>query len=379
MANIDGNTMVLVVSDRHLGASKGWKEEFRDFLKDVKDKVYDSGLNKLKALLILGDFFDLITDCYEDISNDFKEIYGFLDKLIEKGIHVITTPGNHEISIRKNCEKKFRKRKNKMIKKFRDKDLDNIFLNEENVCQYIILKTRKDDDEKLRWELVTYDSRKEFRIINNDRTKNLGKIPDDNPVSENYKCLLTHGFQFEPPETGWLLKLIWAILLKMPDFVKEIFNVLWNDIIKNVDEPPIKKVNKTTIKQRIKANKSKLKKLKRSQRYSYYLFRYLIIKELIKEEEHRAAIEDNRLFNKEIEFTFLPTVQDIGISHVIYGHSHTKQDTVTTTDGKIPLINSGGWQQVHDPTFVEIRINGDIIVKSLSAKTMEEPVSPPIE
>ncbi|MFX1338727.1 MAG: hypothetical protein ACFFDK_08970, partial [Promethearchaeota archaeon] len=50
--------MVLVVSDQHLGALKSWDEEFKIFLDGVIEKLNNKSLNKLKAFLIIGDFFD---------------------------------------------------------------------------------------------------------------------------------------------------------------------------------------------------------------------------------------------------------------------------------------------------------------------------------
>ena len=127
-ANINENTMVLVVSDQHLGALKSKDEEFKTFLDEIIERRENEALKNLKALLILGDFFDLIMDTYKSISREFEEIYERLDTLIENGIHVITTLGNHEISIRKPYEKRFTWRKKKLIRKFRRKKLKKNFL-----------------------------------------------------------------------------------------------------------------------------------------------------------------------------------------------------------------------------------------------------------
>lgn len=356
--NINEDTMVLVVSDQHLGASKTKDEEFKTFLDEIIDKLNNNALKKLKALLILGDFFDLIMDTYKGISREFKEIYERLDVLIKKDIHVITTLGNHEISIRKPYEKRFTRRKKKLIRKFRRKKLRNEFLKKENVCQYILL--RKNENERL--EMVTYDSKKYIDKIKIVKSEILSKIPDEGPLSGAYKCILTHGFQFEPEKYSFFAA-IWSVLLKMPGFIKGIFDVLWNDIIKTPGKTAIEKIDKATIKQRMEEKKIKLKK---TQRISYFFLKRWIIKELVKEEEHRAAIKDNKEFNKVIEESYIDDFLNLGITHVIYGHSHTKQDTIDIK--RIPVFNTGGWQQVPEPTFIEIHSNGDIKVKAYTQK-----------
>ena len=345
-ANINENTMVLVVSDQHLGALQSKDEEFKAFLDEIIERR--ENLKNLKALLILGDFFDLIMDTYKGISREFKDIYEHLDTLIEKKIHVITTLGNHEISIRKPYEKRFTWRKKKLIRKFRRKKLRHEFLTKKNVCQYILL--RKNENGQL--EMVTYDSKKHIDKIKIVKKEILCKIPDEGPLSGAFKCILTHGFQFEP-ETDRA-----KVLLEF-GFIKVIFDVLWNEIIKTPGKTALQKIDKASIKQRMKDKKLKFKK---TQRISYFFLKRWIIKELVKEEEHRAAIEDNKEFNKVIEESYIDDFSDLGITHVIYGHSHTKQDTIDVKG--TPVFNTGGWQQVPEATFIEIHSNGEIKIKA---------------
>ncbi len=257
----------------------------------------------------------------------------------------------------------------KMIRKFRRKKLRNEFLKEENVCQYILL--RKNENEQL--EMVTYDSKKDIDKINSIKSEILGKIPDEGSLRGGYKCILTHGFQFEPEKYS-VLALIWSFLLKMPCLIKGLFDILWNEVIKTADKPAIEKIDKAIIKQRIKENTHTLKK---SQRISYFFLKRWIIKELVKEEEHRAAIKDNEEFNKVIEKFYIDDFLNLGITHVIYGLSHTKQETIKI--GGLPVFNTGGWQQVSEPSFIEILSNGDIEVESFNlAETVEDPITPSI-
>ena len=53
--------MILVISDVHLGASKVLYDEFKFFLRQL---IKNS--EKLEALVILGDFFDVIMENMRD-------------------------------------------------------------------------------------------------------------------------------------------------------------------------------------------------------------------------------------------------------------------------------------------------------------------------
>lgn len=356
--NISNDTMVLIASDQHLGARKSKSEEFKAFLDQVIYKLDNEMLKKLKAFLLLGDFFDIVMDTYKDISTDFKEIYNRLDVLLENGIHVIITLGNHEISIRKPLEKRFKRRKNKMVRKFQRKKLRNKFLKRENMCQYIVL--RKNENEQL--EMITYDSKNHIDKTRFVKAEILGNIPHEGPLKGRYKCLFTHGFQFEPEKFSFFA-LIWCFLLRMPGFIKELFDILWNGIIKTPERPAIEQIDKAEFNRRIKENK---KMLNKKQKISYFLFKRFILKELVKEAERRAAIKDNSEFNKVIEESYIDDFLELGITHVVYGHSHTKQEDVVIKG--VPVFNTGGWQQVSEPAFIEIHSNGDIRVKSYTQK-----------
>ncbi|MFX1338728.1 MAG: hypothetical protein ACFFDK_08975, partial [Promethearchaeota archaeon] len=299
-----------------------------------------------------------VMDTYKDIAKDFKEIYERLDYLIKKKVHVIIALGNHEISTRKPYEKKFKRRKNKMIRKFQRKKLRNEFLKRENMCQYIIL--RKNENEQL--EMVTYDSKMHIDKIKIVKKETLGNIPNEGPLKGRYKCILTHGFQFEPKKYSFFA-LIWAFILKTPGFIKELFDILWNGIIKTPERPVIEQIDKAEFKRRIKENKDMLNK---KQKISYFLFKRLILKELVKEAKHKAAIKDNREFNNVIKESYIDDFLKLGITHIIYGHSHTKQDDITING--VPVLNPGGWQQVSEPGFIEIHSNGDIKVKTYTQK-----------
>lgn len=116
-----------------------YKEGLYQFL--VKANGYFS---ELKALIFLGDFFDLCTDSLEDIVNKQKNIFKLMHKfMLEKEISIFFTLGNHEIPVNGNYERKFKRRKRKFVKKLNKKLKKHLnkpnFFSTDCFCQYIIL------------------------------------------------------------------------------------------------------------------------------------------------------------------------------------------------------------------------------------------------
>ena len=94
--DFDDNIVVLVVSDVHLGASGAYHDDFITFLRNLNSKKEEGNLKQLKAILILGDFFDLCMDSYKDLSNEDTNlmIYDNLINLQNQNINILITLGN---------------------------------------------------------------------------------------------------------------------------------------------------------------------------------------------------------------------------------------------------------------------------------------------
>ncbi len=152
---------------------------FHDFLVNIKDEAYGSGL---KALIILGDFFDLCTELpktlldNEDIGKIFNLLLDLRDKL---NINLIFVLGNHEIPVTGNYNDKFQQRKIKFLKKFKDSKYGMLF-NEEYFCQFVLLRKQNGND-----TLCLYDSKQ-------DIYKPQGKkiIINNLKLSDDFQCLM---------------------------------------------------------------------------------------------------------------------------------------------------------------------------------------------
>jgi len=244
MYELENDTIVVVVSDVHVGAMINHHAIFIEFLKQVRRNP-----KNLQAVIILGDFFDVIMESVRDYckrlyfpgrfrdghtksfiymdekTRNYDKIFLGLKKLIDKKIRVFFTLGNHEIKIIGNLEKWFFKRKKKLVEEFEKFNFKytNIF-NLKNIWQYFILTA---DEGK--WKLGFYDSKKE---IINQKKENIYSFDKVQTHIDSYNCLMTHGIQFET----WLRKygggIPWYLGLKSPDAIKEVGNLLYNKVIK---------------------------------------------------------------------------------------------------------------------------------------------------
>jgi len=100
MINFNRFTLAIVVSDIHIGTEYSRIDEFTAFLKNIYLMKVDNKLPFLKALIILGDLFDLNASSFEDLcfNRQYFRIYKILDKIKDTNIETIITLGNHEIS-----------------------------------------------------------------------------------------------------------------------------------------------------------------------------------------------------------------------------------------------------------------------------------------
>ncbi len=125
----------------------------------------------------------LIDRQYTKVFNDKKRK---LSKLNQAKIPVVFSLGNHEISVTGDIETNFETHKDDFINDFNCP----ILLNKGNIGQYIeIRKVGTNLSINLYKSLSLYD----------DNSGNYQSIPIDVTIEEkgDFKCLLTHGHQFE--------------------------------------------------------------------------------------------------------------------------------------------------------------------------------------
>lgn len=341
------NPKILVVSDVHLGAMKSKLGLFHKYLENIKDEAYG---RSLKALIILGDFFDLCTELPKTLL-DNTNIAKILNLLLEirdtLKISLIFVLGNHEIPVTGNYNKKFNQRKKKFLKKFEDSNYATLF-KEESFCQYVLLRKQNGSD-----TLCLYDSKKDIYNSPVDKI-----IIDNLELGDEFKCLMMHGFQFDSNFFRFLAGTIWRSLIKSDDIdIKEAFDYLWNGVIKKGKR--VKSVSFNDMKKKITKTKGPLPgHFSNMTTLEFSLFR--LDMRILEEWEKARKIQ---YYHEGIKSFFDNKLSSI--NNVIYGHSHNSGSTVLMINSQeVNTINDGAWQHV-DPTIVEIRPKGKIKAKSL--------------
>ncbi|MBD3228471.1 MAG: hypothetical protein GF329_09805 [Candidatus Lokiarchaeota archaeon] len=336
--------LALIISDTHLGASGSRYKKFEDFLENIMEKISEENelCKNLQCIILLGDVFDLVCDSYKDISKDYKDIFELLDRFKEKNLEIIIVLGNHDISVRGDWDKTFNDRKKKLVKKFRKANFTPNFLKIENLCQYLLLSNDED-----RWKLSLYNTSKifdtePFRRIKLSEVRNLNGF---------HSILLTHGHQFYPEKTRSAAS-VWEFCLGAPDFIKEIFNYIWNIALKNGKDP-----EKINIKAELNDQQDEIEKkfnLKLNSKKKDRIKKFsLKIKEI-------KALRES-LKNSEVSVrSLLP--KNLTLSRIIFGHTH--QVEIFHKDN-IEFINTGAWQHVL-PSFTFIYPNGNIKIRILN-------------
>jgi len=368
MTDFNTDTICLAVSDVHLGASGSRHTEFELFLKEILNEIDRENLKNLKALFLIGDFFDLIMDSFHDITDDYEDIYRSLDRLINRGIYVVFFLGNHEISVVLNefssgdhvSKEMVRRRKLKFLRRlkeaFKENNLKFKFLNEKYFCQYAILGKNA---QKI-WELSLFES--EEQIKHNEALNYKELLPFTGDQSE-YQCLLAHGYQFFEEELDIAGK-IWYLCLKFPDMIKEVVNFLWNEVFKEMS----KNIQDFDIKDAINQWKNVIE---RNYKISLNYFNKYLVKELIllieKSENFRKSIYDK--YDVLVDYIKRKIVSASGvITNVVFGHTHK---AVNFNYDGLEIANTGSWHHTKNPTFIQILANGDMILGKYSHPKVE--------
>lgn len=354
MNSISDSPKILVVSDVHLGALYSRFELFKLFL--AKFRAGDYGTN-IKAIILLGDLFDLCTDCCRDISRDYEEIYKNLDIITTKdNIHLFFVLGNHEVPVTGDYDKEFQDRKLDFIDKFREQfkkyRINVHFLTKQHFFQYVILQK---DNHLIK--LLLLDSKNQ--IASAPLIKSLVKHEMPMIEDKKFKCLLIHGYQFDTMKfLGNKTKLescgpIWSLCINSPDKLKEIFNVCWNTIIKPIMEHATNKC--ALFLQELKKLEVKIKK-------KFHKDLDDLINNNLEIEQIQKQATFSNYEDEIVKFLFNKHYADT--THVVFGHTHKPKDTIKHQKVNIYITNAGAWQRLKRPSFVEIDLsNLQIVLK----------------
>ena len=369
MTDFNAETISLAVSDVHLGASGSKHTEFQLFLKEILDKIDQHKLKKLKALFLIGDFFDLIMDSFHDITDNYEDIYRSLDHLRNRGIYVVFFLGNHEISVIRNefssgdykSKEIVRRRKLKFLRSlkgaFKGNNLRFRFLKEKYFCQYAILGKNAEGT----WELSLFESEEQIKTNMPLNRKILSRFTG---AQSEYRCLLAHGYQFFEDERKEAGK-IWYLCLKFPDMIKEVVNFLWNEMFKDI----LTDIKEIDLKKAINKWKNVIE---RNYNISLNYFNKYLVKKLI------LLIEESEKYRKSISNKYDELVDYIRenidserteVTNVVFGHTHKAVENFTQ-DG-VDISNTGSWHHIKNPNFIEILADGNINLKNYSPPKKE--------
>ena len=370
----------------HLGALHTKKSYFDVFLSNLLNKLDNGELPHLKALCILGDCFDLIMDTYRDLLSFglYTEILDKFEVLYQReDIKLLFALGNHEISVVGDYNNSFPDNKKKMLRDFNEMQkkigLDYNFFSNDAFSQYILLQPGGHDEPEPC--IKTFDSEQD--IFSNSTVTTLDL--DVPRVGGLGGFLMSHGFQYDPDLEKY--SGIWDLGLANPfSLLKQLGDVIWNGFLKKIydkskmlvyyvqDEYQGKrdKIIKKEKKRIIKKHEDVLEPLLKEEENMLKLDNNLKIK--WDSDQHREAIRENQGCINNIASTIPNYVNNgIPISHVIFGHTHDKlrptpkwynahvrespnqfQVQVFNEQGQFEISNTGAWQHVKKPSYIEI-------------------------
>jgi UDP-2,3-diacylglucosamine pyrophosphatase LpxH len=347
----DNNPLILVISDIHLGSLDSEKDQLIHFLRKILNGEFGSDL---KALLILGDFIDLCTDLPKTIlqRKNVKEILKLIIE-IKKNIKIVFVLGNHEIAVTGDYDEKFKRRKEKYLRRFKDSNFTELF-DEENYCQFLLLKKVNNED-----LLMLYNTRDQIE------DKPIYKIKIDGlELEEDYRCLMTHGYQFDGDIYRFFVGQIWKSLIANRKFeIKETYDYFWNEVIKNG-----RKIKPITLKMMIEdladlKNTSLESQIQLFSELSSLEFNLIKANmRVMKKWEH--ASKPDYYFGQIKTFLEDEKYDFSKINHLIYGHSHHKEVyNGIVNSHPIQIVNDGSWQHIQ-PSYVEIFAKGEIHLRT---------------
>lgn len=318
---------IIVVSDVHFGAynsisrvgnSDSQREHIIAFIKLLQNLNRD--IKKLKALIILGDFVDLIVSTYESILNDsdFQLIVQYFEEFNINNVPVILALGNHEIPVNNDYNNEFIGRKEDLIRNLGH--LNNI-----DLCQGVLLKS----------------SNKKFK------NRNIKMLYDTSEHScklyEDYNFLLVHGFQFQNRRVrNFAAKKIWNPLLKEQDLViKDFVNSLWYYyLFENRSMDEIDEILDNYFEELGDTGSSWYSKKGKIRSYIIIFKCYKFFKKG----------KSNKRYNNRIK-RFLQTFINKEF-YLIYGHTHLSQENLKIE--KYSISNTGTWINTDETSCIKI-------------------------
>ena len=387
-----GYPTIIFTSDVHFGGGDTLHDEFKDFLSNILFKLNSDPKfrSTLKAIIFLGDVFDMIMDGIQDIVLQYSKIFNLFESIFQHNIKLIFVLGNHEIPVTGNFNKKFEKRLKKLFTEIGQAFTDNFFnykwFNIENFCQYIVLHANPNDNISL--DLVySMDEYKKGKYVQRIQW-------DDKLNSEShFLCIGAHGYQFPKIQSQIFGSTVWNLLLSSPDPMKIAVNKIWNEAnIESLIKNPAF-IDKAAIKNRFEAWKLKLmadskfenkendqntpnfsekfknwfEKTFKSEKNPIKSFFAKIKEDSLKSETFLAAISNlmaetqtqfKDLINDDTKILDFFKENDLyTATHVIYGHTHKKG--VSEKNG-VKIYNTGAWQHVSDGSIICFYENGDL-------------------
>ncbi|HME52137.1 MAG TPA: metallophosphoesterase [Candidatus Lokiarchaeia archaeon] len=342
---IDEQTAVLVFSDLHLGVDQ---TKFKAFLKIVNEicSNIDTKYTALKAIIFIGDLFDLMVSDYDNLGSkdNYTPAYEDLFKIKDR-VTMIYALGNHEAPI---PEAKFSKQKKGIYKGLSKVLNGSNFIDEANVCQYIFMKSTHGSNAT--FEL--YDTKKQMKEPG--KNIDLGISFDDTSSDLGKKTLLVHGHQLLEAETE-ACGIIWYFLWKSPENVKKIVRKVWNragnvnyEHDKAIIAQEIEAIKDPDLRVKVRENLDNLLLYEKHDKNPTNL------DDLVINDELKTFFKKQELLSKHDQFK--------DVSTVIFGHTHKCKDRydLQVKQNDLHVYNSGAWLAVNTPSFIGINASGHV-------------------
>ncbi len=305
----------------------------------------------LKALVILGDFFDLIWNTIENLCSNkvFVDIYNILQAINNNGVEIIFALGNHEIPTGGFYNFEFEKRKKDFLEKLRVNRFYYNFLNEFTVCQYVIFGQNSSNNTVISVFDSIYDIQfNELGLILRENDKGTIILENKN-LKNSYQYFMAHGYQFEAWfKHHFFFAPVWKSFVE-EDVERVLLNELWYGL---------KQFNLLITDENIEYVASE-RKLDISD-FSPSRMEKDLIKIDKRLHNNGRNIKNEIYFRRILQFLEKYSLQPI--THVIFGHSH---ETDVSNVNNVVMMNAGCWVADKTPSYIEIHIDGDFRVKKI--------------